>query len=68
MGKNWWAKWPYTVQVRSEMKPVPFKSKDEVRWVIEHPLPLFVCFVDKSKVQISIYHTFGRFHAWSIGQ
>ena len=62
------AKAPYTVQVKSEMKPVVFKGKEAVRWVIEHPLPLFLCVVDKASARLSIYHTLARFYAWSMGQ
>src|SRR5262249_11437098 len=39
-----------------------------VRWVIEHPLPLFLCVVDKSSAHLSVYHTLPRFYAWSLGQ
>jgi hypothetical protein len=52
------AKCPYTVQVKSEMKAVVFEGKDAVRWVIEHPLPLFLCIVNKATTHIT----------WSLGQ
>jgi len=61
------AKWPYTVQVKSEMKPVVFEGKEAVRWFIEHPLPLFLCVVNKATARLSIYHTFHRFQVWSEG-
>src|SRR6516165_9818600 len=38
---------PYTVQVKSNFEPVVFEGADTVRWLIEHPLPLFLCVVDK---------------------
>jgi hypothetical protein len=62
------ANYPYTVQVKSQMKPVVFEGKEAVRWVIEHPLPLFLCIVDKASARISVYHTLARFHAWSLGK
>ena len=42
--------------------------KQAVRWVIEHPLPLYLCVVDKSAARLSVYHTFPRFYAWTYGQ
>jgi hypothetical protein len=68
VGGRFLAKSPYTVQVKSEMKPVVFEGKEAVRWVIEHPLPLFLCVVDKASGRLSIYHTLARFHAWCLGQ
>jgi hypothetical protein len=68
VGRRFLAKCPYTVQVKSELKPVLFEGKEAVRWVIEHPLPLFLCIVDKASARLSVYHTLVRFHAWSLGQ
>src|SRR4051794_34702011 len=33
VGRRFLAKCPYTVQVKSELKPVVFDGKDAVRWV-----------------------------------
>ena len=68
VGTLFLAKWPYTVQVKSTMEPVKFEGKEAVRWLINHPLPLFLCVVDKASAHVSIYHTMPRFYAWSIGQ
>lgn len=68
VGRRWMAKYPFTVQVKSEMKAVLFDGKEAVRWVIEHPLPLFLCIVDKASARMSVYNTLARFHAWSLGQ
>src|SRR5205823_713900 len=62
------AKSPYTVQVKSDFKPVVFEGKEAVRWVIGHPLPLYLCVVDKSAARLSVYHTFARFCAWACRQ
>jgi hypothetical protein len=68
VGNRYLAKSPYTVQVKSSMEKVIFDGRESVRWLIEHPLPLFVCVVDKPFARLSIYHTLPRFHAWSLGQ
>jgi hypothetical protein len=47
IGKRSWAKASYTVQVKSQLKPWTFKSKESVEWLIKHPLPLFLGVVDK---------------------
>ena len=46
------------------MEPWVFKDADEVRWIIEHPLPIFLCIVRKSDARILVYHTSPRFAAW----
>jgi hypothetical protein len=68
VGNRYLAKSPYTVQVKSSMETVIFDGKDAVRWLIEHPLPLFLCVVDKPCARLSVYHTLPRFHAWSLGE
>jgi hypothetical protein len=67
IGGRFLAKCPYTVQVKSTLEPVEFKGEDAVRWLIQHPLPLFLCIVDKATARISIYHTLPRFQIWSVG-
>jgi hypothetical protein len=59
--------WPrayYSVQVKSTMEPWTFASPDSVRWIIEHPLPIFLCIVLKAEPRILIYPTTPRFAAW----
>jgi hypothetical protein len=68
VGKNYLAKSPYTAQVKSEFEPVVFKGEEAVRWVVEHPLPLFLCVVEKRLARLSVYHTFPRFYVWAYGQ
>lgn len=67
VGKRYLARSPYTVQVKSNLDPVVFKDSEAVRWLIDHPLPLFLCVVDKASARLSVYHTFPRFHAWANG-
>jgi hypothetical protein len=68
VGKRFLARSPYTVQVKSSMDPVVFEGTETVRWLIEHPLPLFLCVVDKASARLSVYHTLPRFYAWSLGR
>ena len=63
-GKRAWPHAYYSVQVKSTMDPWVFDSPESVRWVIEHPLPIFLCIVQKSKARIHVYHTTPRFAAW----
>jgi hypothetical protein len=53
--------------VKSGFDPLVYEG-ERVRWVIQHPLPLYLCVVDKPSLRFSIYHTFPRFYAWSLGQ
>ena len=39
-------------------------ARKSVRWIIEHPLPIFLCVVQKAKARILVYHTTPRFAAW----
>ena len=46
------------------MEPWVFGNPGSVRWIIEHPLPIFLCIVIKSEARILVYHTTPRFAAW----
>jgi hypothetical protein len=46
--------------------PVGIYSPESVRWIIEHPLPIFLCVVQKPEAVIRVYHTSPRFAAWSL--
>src|SRR5262249_51616877 len=48
------------------MEPWVFDGVEQVRWLVEHPLPLYLCVVDKSCARIRLYHTCPRFYAWSL--
>ena len=63
-GKRAWPRAYYSVQVKSTMDPWVFDSPESVRWIIEHPLPIFLCIVQKSEARILVYHTTPRFAAW----
>jgi hypothetical protein len=63
-GKLAWPRAYYSVQVKSTMDPWVFNSPESVRWIIEHPLPVFLCIVQKSEAKFLVYHTTPRFAAW----
>jgi hypothetical protein len=56
----------FTVQVKSSDSPWEFSDRESVQWLIEQPLPLYLCVVDKSELRFRLYHTFARFHIWSL--
>jgi hypothetical protein len=68
VGGRAWAKEPYAVQVKSDSGPWRFSTPAEVRWLVEHPLPLYLCVVEKAKGRILLYHTFPRFLVRVSGQ
>src|SRR5271166_806648 len=63
-GPRAWPRAYYSVQVNSTMEPWTFASPESVRWIIEHPLPIFLCIVRKDQARILIYPTTPRFAAW----
>lgn len=67
VGARAWPRHHYTVQVKSSMSPWCFDSSESVRWLVEHPLPLFFCVVDKSSARLRLYHTLPRFFVWATG-
>lgn len=53
----------YSVQVKSNTQAWVFAKADEVRWLIDHPTPLFLACVDKCGGVLSVYQTLARFVA-----
>lgn len=68
VGKRAWPRHHFTVQVKSTMVPWSFESPESVRWLIEHPLPLLLCVVDKSRARFRLYHTMPRYFVWATGE
>jgi Domain of unknown function (DUF4365) len=66
IGQRAWPRTYFAVQVKSTMDPWPFNSTESVRWLVEYPLPLFLCVVDKSSTRIRLYHTSPRFYVWAM--
>jgi hypothetical protein len=65
-GERAWPRAYYSVQVKSTMAPWVFGSPESVRWIIEHPLPIFLCIVQKPEARILVYHTAPRFAVWAL--
>jgi len=68
VGRRAFARFPYTVQVKSDCEPWVFKDAEAVRWFVHHPLPFFFCVVDKATATLSVYLTFQRFLLWTLGK
>jgi hypothetical protein len=59
----------FSVQVKSEDHAIwRFDDADSVKWLVEHPLPLFLCRVNKKAGVVRVYHTIARFQIWSLGR
>ncbi|HXF89691.1 MAG TPA: hypothetical protein VNK48_15170 [Xanthobacteraceae bacterium] len=67
VGQRAWPRAYYSVQVKSTMEPWIIDGPESVRWLIEHPLPIFLCVVNKQDATIRVYHTTPRFAAWAWG-
>ncbi|MFZ2081241.1 MAG: hypothetical protein WAV38_32260 [Xanthobacteraceae bacterium] len=65
-GQRAWPRAYFSVQVKSTMDPWVFSGPESVRWLIEHPLPIFLCVVLKSEARILVYNTTPRFAAWTL--
>jgi len=66
VGQRAWPRAYYSVQVKSTMDPWVFEGRNSVRWFIEHPLPIFLCVVQKAEARILVYHTTPRFALWTM--
>ena len=65
-GQRAWPRAYYSVQVKSTTEPWVFNGPESVRWIIEHPLPIFLCIVQKPEATIRVYHTTPRFAVWAL--
>jgi hypothetical protein len=58
----------FSIQVKSSgISHWSFNDAASVRWLVEHPLPLFLSTVDKKKGVVRVYHTIARFQIWALG-
>jgi hypothetical protein len=58
----------YSVQVKSSSNAFwAFDDTASVKWLVEQPLPLFLCTVNKKEGIVRVYHTFVRFQIWALG-
>ena len=58
----------YSVQVKSDTSPWAFNDPESVRWLLQHPTPLFLCTVDKTAGLIRVYHAMPRFCVAAMGR
>lgn len=66
IGQRIWPMHYFSVQVKSTMDPWKFESEGSIRWLIEHPLPIFLAVVHKSEARVCVYQTSPRFYVWSL--
>lgn len=66
IGQRIWPEAYFSVQVKSTMNSWTFDSQESVKWLIQHPLPLFLCVVLKKQALLRVYQTTPRFYAWSL--
>lgn len=57
VGRRFLVENQYLVQVKSTKDPVTYKGEDEVKWLLSHNYPFFVCVVNKASLQIDLYQT-----------
>jgi hypothetical protein len=53
--------------VKSTTDPWVLGDEQSVRWLIEHPTPLFLACVDKTSGVLRVYHVTPRFYVWAMG-
>lgn len=66
VGPRAWPRAYFSVQVKSTMDTWVLDGRESVQWLVEHPLPFFLCIVDKATARIRVYHTSPRFYVWSL--
>jgi hypothetical protein len=60
-GPLWRVNKYYSVQVKSSEDPWVFDSKPAIRWLMDHPTPLFLACVKKNLGELFVYQTIPRF-------
>jgi hypothetical protein len=76
VGQRAWPRAHYTLQVKSgsldqsgrrprrrRSDAWVFDGAESVRWLLDHPLPLFLCVIDKKDARLSLFKTHARFAA-----
>lgn len=62
IGKLMWPEVYYSVQVKSDDSALVLQGEDSIRWLIEHPMPLFFCIVSKETARLRVYQMSPRLH------
>lgn len=57
IGRRFLVENQYLVQVKSNNDPVQYNGKDEVKWLLSHKYPFFICVVTKKSAKIQVYQT-----------
>lgn len=57
VGRRFLVENQYLVQVKSTKDPVIYKGEDEVKWLLSHNYPFFLCIVNKASLKIDLYQT-----------
>jgi hypothetical protein len=61
VGHSSWPRAYYTVQVKSTHDAWEFEGAESVNWLLNHPLPLFLCVVSKKDARLQVFTTLARF-------
>lgn len=60
IGKRAWPRCFYSVQIKSEWKEWSINGDESVKWLVNQPSPIFLCFVEKKSGRFRIYQTLAR--------
>lgn len=64
VGQRIWPRASFSVQVKSNTDPWKFESRESVKWLVQHPAPIFLSIVLKKEGRIRIYQTLPRYYFW----
>jgi hypothetical protein len=54
----------FTVQAKSNRKPLVFKNDDQIRWLRELQNPFFLAVANRKELRVDIYSTWARFNGF----
>lgn len=57
VGRRFLVEHQYLVQVKSTKDQIHYTGIDEVRWLLSHKYPIFICVVNKESLQVELYQT-----------
>ena len=60
-GYRFWVKDYYYLQVKSDENDIVLESRESVEWLHSLKLPLFICLVSKSGLEIELFQTLGAY-------
>lgn len=62
-GRRVWPVAYYSVQVKSDERPLVYAHPKSVEWIVKYPSPFLHCIIDKKNGQVRVYQTSARFGA-----